>query len=133
MRLETAKGQYYDDEEEVLYDTPAGMAEIERQQEALRREYAAAEQALAQLEQLDDPSALKISSVCELGIAYNDTHVTGAADFLDKKSLCCAENFGARGRGFGAHSVENQKTPDDAYVFSIGEESTPSRWGNSCI
>ena len=74
--LETAKGQYYDDEEEVLYDTPAGVAEIERQQEALRREYAAAEQTLEQLEQLDDPSALKISSVCEIGYCLQTTHTS---------------------------------------------------------
>ena len=68
---------------------PRRVAEIERQQEALRREYAAAEQALEQLEQLDDPSALKISSVCELGIAYNDTHVTGAATSWTKILVSC--------------------------------------------
>lgn len=127
--LETAKGQYYDDEEEVLYDTPAGVAEIERQQEALRREYAAAEQALEQLEQLNDPSALKISSVCELGIAYNDTHVTGAADFLDKNPCVVLRTSEREDVDLALIQLKKQKTPDDAYVFSIGEESTPLEMG----
>ena len=127
--LETAKGQYYDDEEEVLDDTSAGVTESERQQEALRREYAAAEQALEQLEQLNDPSALKISSVCELGIAYNDTHVTGAADFLDKNPCVVLRTSEREDVDLALIQLKNQKTPADAYVFSIGEESTPLEMG----
>jgi len=80
--LEKNKEQYayneeYDDVEEGYYSNDARISEIEQEQSKLKSQYDQCDQAIQQLNELDDPRALRISSVCELGIAYNNTHVTG--------------------------------------------------------
>ena len=127
--LEGAKRQYYYDEDVEDYARVAQIAEIERQQQELRSEYAAAEQALEQLDALDDPRSLKISSVCELGIAYNDTHVTGAADFLDKNPCVVLRTSERENVDLALIQLKDKKTPADAYVFSIPEENIPLEMG----
>ena len=67
--------------------------------------------------------------MCELGIAYNDTHVTGAADFLDKNPCVVLRTSEREDVDLALIQLKNQKTPADAYVFSIAEESTPLEMG----
>ena len=53
----------------------------------------------------------------------------GSRRFLGQKSLCGHQNLRSRGRGSGAHPVENKRTPGDAKVFTIEDEDLPLEMG----
>lgn len=68
---------------------------------------------------LTDPSALKISVVSQVGIAYNDTYVTSKDDFF-KSNACVVTKVSSREDvDLALIQLKNKITPSGAYVFDI--------------
>lgn len=132
--LEKNKEQYayneeYDDVEEGYYSNDARISEIEQEQSKLKSQYDQCDQAIQQLNELDDPRALRISSVCELGIAYNNTHVTGVEDFLGKNPCVVIKTSDLEDVDLALIQLKNKRTPGDAKVFTIEDEDLPLEMG----
>lgn len=132
--LEKNKEQYayneeYDDVEEGYYSNDARINEIEQEQSKLKSQYDQCDQAIQQLNELDDPRALRISSVCELGIAYNNTHVTGVEDFLGKNPCVVIKTSDLEDVDLALIQLKNKRTPGDAKVFTIEDEDLPLEMG----
>lgn len=72
---------------------------------------------------------MRISSVCELGIAYNDTHVTGEKDFLQKNPCVIIRVSDKPDVDLALIQLKNKQTPQNAYVFAIPSESDPLEMG----
>lgn len=60
------------------------LAQINAQQEDLSRQYTALDQSREGIDDNIDPEGIKIRTICELGIAYNNTYVTSESDFIIK-------------------------------------------------
>lgn len=73
-------------------------------------------------EQLDniDISEIKVETVCELGVAYNDTYVTKLADFKPcvVSAISDKENV-----DLAMLQLKDKRTPDEAYVFALTDSN----------
>ena len=68
---------------------------------------------------LTDPSALKISVISQIGIAYNDTYVTNKDDFL-KNNACVVSKISSKDDvDLALIQLKNKTTPANAYIFDI--------------
>lgn len=129
-RLENMKpGCYYMGSDFALYDDTEKLNQIAQQQAELREAYSEVENLIRQISALDDPRQLRISSVCELGIAYNDTHVTGEKDFLQKNPCVIIRVSDKPDVDLALIQLKNKQTPQNAYVFAIPSESDPLEMG----
>lgn len=127
--LENSKSDCYYTDGYNYYQDSDKLNEIESQQQELSSAYQETEEMIANLISLDDPSALKISTVCELGIAYNDTHVTGEKDFLEKNP-CVVINVSEKADvDLALIQLKNKKTPEEAYIFEAEAEPSPLEMG----
>ena len=87
-------------------------AEIEEAYEELNDTYEG-------LNGLTDPSALKVSVVSQLGIAYNDTYVTSKDDFFKSNACVVTKVSSKEDVDLALIQLKNKITPSVAYVFDI--------------
>lgn len=127
--LESSKSDCYYTDGYGYYQDGSRLAEIESQQQQLSSAYLEMEQMIEKLIRLDDPSALKISTVCQLGIAYNDTHVTGERDFLVKNPCVVVRASDKEDVDLALIQLKSKVTPENAHVFKPAEETRPLEMG----
>jgi len=127
--LESSKSECYYFDGYNYYQNTNKLSEIISQQEELKSAYKEIIDMLSTINELDDPRALKIKSVCEIGIAYNDTHVTGEKDFLDKNPCVVINVSDKQDVDLALIQLKNKKTPEDAYIYTAEEEPTPLEMG----
>lgn len=129
-KLESEKQNcYYLTGDFSYYEDTPRLNQIARQQEELRTAYAEVVEMLRQTEELNDPRQLRISSVCELGIAYNDTHVTGEKDFLQKNPCVIIRVSDKPDVDLALIQLKNKQTPKDTYVFAVDDDTAPLEMG----
>lgn len=127
--LENAKSTCYEEYDGYLYRDDEKYNEILSEQEELKSAYGEILNMISNVRDLDDPRAIKISSVCELGVAYNDTHVTGEKDFLEKNPCVVIRVSEKQDVDLALIQLKNKKTPEDAYIFTAEEDSAPLEMG----
>ena len=72
-------------------------------------------------DQLDDNVSLdelKISSVCVIGIAYNNTFVSSVADFVDRNPCVVVRVSDKDNVDLALLKLKSGKTPDGAHIFN---------------
>lgn len=127
--LENSKSEcVYFDGYNYYQDTDK-LSSIQSQQEELKSAYQEILEMISTVRELDDPRSLKISSVCEIGIAYNDTHVTGEKDFLEKNPCVIIKTSEKQDVDLALIQLKDKHTPEDAYIFAAEEEPAPLEMG----
>ena len=108
---------YYDDEGDLCANDDQ-VQDLSAQQEELEGEFNNVKEmrdALMDNVSLDE---LEISVVCEIGIAYNGTHVDSESDVLGKNPCSVVKVSDKENVDLALLQLKNRKTPDDCYVFN---------------
>lgn len=116
--LEQSKSQYYYYYGYEVYANTEKIHEIESQQNEIIQSYHEAGETLSSISNLKDPSALKIKTITEIGIAYNDTHITSEKDMLDKNPCVVIRTSEKEDVDLALIQLKNKKTPEDKYIFT---------------
>ncbi len=69
---------------------------------------------------------LKIEPICQIGIAYDDTHVNSEDDFLSKNPCTTIKISESEDVDLALIQLNSKKTPETAHVFSIKEQKATS-------
>lgn len=62
---------------------------------------------------------LKIASVCEIGIAYNNTFVTSEKDFNGKNPCVVTKVSGEENVDLALLQLKDKRTPGEAHIFAV--------------
>lgn len=118
--LENAKRAYYsyNEYDGNIYVDDEKMQQIEQEQAELKEAYDGDSEIKNSLKTID-LSELKVETVCELGIAYNNTFVTKITDFIPcvMTSVSDKENV-----DLAMLQLKSKQTPDGKYVFAVSDK-----------
>ena len=95
------------------------LAEINSQQMELSRQFNTLKESSNEIDNNIDPEGIKITTVSEVGIAYNDTYVTTAEDFTEKNPCVVVRTSDNEDVDLALIQLKNKKTPEDAYIFKM--------------
>lgn len=115
---EKSNCQYWQDG--YAYTDQARLEEIENQQQQLSDEFdtlVSARQEVA--EGKLTLNQIKVEPVCQLGIAYDGSHVNTVGDFLVKNPCAVVRVSEDDDTDLALLQLRSGKTPDGAYVFSL--------------
>lgn len=117
--LENAKRSCYsyNEYDGNIYVDDEKMQQIEQEQAELKEAYDGDSEIQNSLKTID-LSELKVESVCELGIAYNNTFVTKITDFIPcvMTSVSDKENV-----DLAMLQLKSKQTPDGKHVFAVSD------------
>lgn len=117
--LENQKsGCYYTDFYGNSYTDEEKLQQIVSQQSQLESQFNTLNNVRESLNDNMSLDELKISAVCEIGIAYNDTYVTSKKDFLEKNPCVVVKVSDKDNVDLALLQLKNKKTPDGAHVFN---------------
>ena len=117
--LENQKSDcYYTDFYGNSYTDEEKLQQIVSQQSQLESQFNTLNNVRESLNDNMSLDELKISAVCEIGIAYNDTYVTSKKDFLEKNPCVVVKVSDKENVDLALLQLKNKKTPDDAHVFN---------------
>lgn len=91
---------------------------IINQQNELAQNFSEAQNSVEIIENMD-MSALNVTSVNDIGIAYNNTFVTSVSDFLDKNPCVVTKVSDDENTDLAVIQLKNKKTPADKHIFTI--------------
>lgn len=100
------------------------LAEITSQQAELSRQFDALSKSREGIDDNIDPEGIKIKTICELGIAYNDTYVTTDNDFIVKNPCVVVRVSDKENVDLALLQLKNKKTPEDSYIFKMKGENS---------
>ncbi len=109
---------------------PYTLSQIEEQQQELANNYRELQELVDEIDNMD-MSRIRIESVNELGIAYNNTYVTKEEDFLEKTPCIVTRVSSDENVDLALLRLKDKKTPDNAYIFKIkgvNPDPAPSLW-----
>ena len=69
-----------------------------------------------------DPEGIKITTVCELGIAYNNTYVTNDDDFIGKNPCVVVRTSDKENVDLALLQLKTKKTPEGTHIFTLRGE-----------
>lgn len=120
--LEAAKSECYsyDECDGNYYVDNEKLQEIKDQQEELQTAYQNDAEVKSNLRSMD-LSDLKVESVCEVGIAYNNTFVTKESDFAP-----CVVTSVSKDEAVDLATIQlkDKKTPEDKFIFEVSEKES---------
>lgn len=119
--LNEEKSTYYDyDQFGFEYCTnETRVQEIENEKDQLRSNYQDLKEKIETLPTHIMPSDIRIETVTEIGIAYNDTHVVNEDDLLRNNGCVITKVSKDKNVDLATIQLKNEKTPDDKYVFDL--------------
>ena len=109
---------YYDLNTNMYYYDSDKLNEINNQQNELEQSYNETTNILEGLNGID-PSSLKITPVCKIGLAYNNTFVTSEDDFFGSNSCVVTKVSEKDDVDLAQIQLKNQTTPEKAFVFDV--------------
>lgn len=117
--LENAKRSCYsyNEYDGNIYVDDEKMQQIEQEQAELKEAYDGDSEIQNSLKTID-LSELKVESVCELGIAYNNTFVTKITDFIPCVMTSVSEKENV---DLAMLQLKSKQTPDDKHVFAVSD------------
>lgn len=95
------------------------LAQINAQQAELSQQYTALKQSREGIDDNIDPEGIKIKTISELGIAYNNTYVTTDNDFIMKNPCVVVRTSDKENIDLALIQLKNKKTPEDSYIFKL--------------
>lgn len=119
QNLESQKsGCYYYDYNGDLYENTEKLQEIVSQQDELEIQFSNISTIRESLDDHVSLDELKITTVCEIGIAYNNTFVNSDKDFLDKNPCVITKISNQENTDLATIQLKNKTTPEKAFVFN---------------
>ena len=117
--LENAKRSCYsyNEYDGNIYVDNEKMQQIEQEQAELKEAYDG-DSEIQNILKTIDLSELKVESVCELGIAYNNTFVTKITDFIPCVMTSVSEKENV---DLAMLQLKSKQTPDDKHVFAVSD------------
>lgn len=104
-------GESYVDEQKLL--------QIESRQSELADQFNTLNSVRKSLNDNLSLDELKIASVCEIGIAYNNTFITSEKDFVGKNPCVMVKVSGEENVDLALLQLKDKRTPDGAHVFAV--------------
>ena len=98
------------------------LAAINSQQMELSRQYEELRQSREGVDENIDPEGIKITTVCELGVAYNNTYVTNENDFIGKNPCVVVRVSDKENVDLALLQLKNKKTPENTHIFALRGE-----------
>lgn len=118
-QLEQEKATCYDyDYYGNVYFNQDQYNQIVEVQNRLEQQFNEAQNVVNTIDNMD-MSALKVTSVNEIGIAYNDTYVTKIEDFIEKNPCVVTKVSNDEKSDLAIIQLKNKTTPPDKHVFII--------------
>ncbi len=132
-QLEMSKGAgdyYIDDFGNVITMPDSGNSEIEARQDQLRQAYEQLQASLANVQRISDVSQVRITPVCQLGIAYDNSQVASDADFLQRNPCTVVRTSGDEDVDLALLQLTNHVTPKGVHVFDVAGASRRGLFGH---
>lgn len=101
-----------------LYENTEKLQEIASQQRELESQFNMINEVRSSLNDQLSLDELKITSVCEIGIAYNNTFVSSDKDFLDKNPCVVIKVSDQENVDLATIQLKDKTTPEKAYIFN---------------
>lgn len=98
------------------------LNEIKTEQAQLKEQYEEFKQNKEQLKTMD-LSDLSVETICDLGIAYNDTYVTKTSDLVPCVVVKVSDKENV---DLATLQLKNKQTPDNKYIFAVNETQEES-------
>lgn len=98
------------------------LNEIKTEQAQLKEQYEELKQNKEQLKTMD-LSDLSVETICDLGIAYNDTYVTKTSDLVPCVVVKVSDKVNV---DLATLQLKNKQTPDNKYIFAVNETQEES-------
>lgn len=98
------------------------LNEIKTEQAQLKEQYEELKQNKEQLKTMD-LSDLSVETICDLGIAYNDTYVTKVSDLVPCVVVKVSDKENV---DLATLQLKNKQTPDNKYIFAVNETQEES-------
>ena len=102
---------------EEYYVNEEKLNEIKTEQAQLKEQYEEFKQNKEQLKTMD-LSDLSVETICDLGIAYNDTYVTKISDLVPCVVVKVSDKENV---DLATLQLKNKQTPDNKYIFAVNE------------
>lgn len=127
-QLESQKSScYYFDFYGFIHTDQERLAQINAQQAELSEQFTALKQSREGIDDNIDPEGIKIRTISELGIAYNNTYVTSESDFIIKNPCVVVRTSDKENIDLALIQLKNKKTPENTYIFKLkGDDSERS-------
>lgn len=93
-------------------------SQIEEAQQELAESFYKAQNAVNAIDEMD-MAQIKVSSVNEIGIAFNDTYVTKVEDFTEKNPCVATKVSDDEKTDLALIQLKNKTTPQGKHVFTI--------------
>jgi len=103
-------GNYYIDQQKY--------SQIEEAQQQLADNFYKAQNAVNTIDDMD-MALIRVISVNEIGIAYNDTYVTKIEDFTEKNPCVATKVSDDEKTDLALIQLKNKTTPQDKHIFTI--------------
>lgn len=118
-QLESQKSDcyVYDEYTDSYVADNVRLSQIQSQQEQLRQEYQEAGSTYRGLSDIS-VNSVTVSSVCELGIAYNDTYVGSPDDLLNNNPCTVVRLSGDEDVDLALIQLKSRQTPGGAHIFA---------------
>lgn len=107
---------------EEYYVNEEKLNEIKTEQAQLKEQYEELKQNKEQLKTMD-LSDLSVETICDLGIAYNDTYVTKVSDLVPCVVVKVSDKVNV---DLATLQLKNKQTPDNKYIFTVNETQEES-------
>lgn len=107
---------------EEYYVNEEKLNEIKTEQAQLKEQYEELKQNKEQLKTMD-LSDLSVETICDLGIAYNDTYVTKTSDLVPCVVVKVSDKENV---DLATLQLKNKQTPDNKYIFAVNETQEES-------
>lgn len=93
-------------------------SQIEEAQQELAESFYKAQNAVNAIDEMD-MTQIRVSSVNEIGIAYNDTYVTEVEDFTEKNPCVATKVSDDEKTDLALIQLKNKTTPQGKHIFTI--------------
>ena len=112
---------------DLIHTDQERLAQINAQQAELSEQFTALKQSREGIDDNIDPEGIKIRTISELGIAYNNTYVTSESDFIIKNPCVVVRTSDKENIDLALIQLKNKKTPENTYIFKLkGDDSERS-------
>lgn len=102
----------------------AQIAQIENQQYQLKQQYNELLQARNKINNQANVSNVSVHSVCQLGIAYNDSYVTTEADFIETNPCNILRVSQDKDTDLALIQLRNGQTPKKCHIFAVDKNNS---------
>ena len=118
QNLESQKSDcYFYGYDDNLYENSEKLQEIVSLQSKLEEQFNTLKGVRESLNDHVSLDELKITAICEIGVAYNNTFANSDKDFLDKNPCVVIKISDKEDTDLATIQLKNKTTPQTAYVF----------------